>query len=107
MTITLDNQTFPVKANMRAWREFERVTGHKVATIDAEDITLMPELLYYFVQEGCRKQGMEFKMEVDEFLGLIDVSDLQKVVEVIEGSMSPQKKTADSLTTQPLLNGTK
>jgi hypothetical protein len=36
MNITLDNQTFPVKANMRAWRNFERATGHKVAGIDSE-----------------------------------------------------------------------
>ena len=44
MTITLDNQTFPVKANMRAWRAFERATGNKVATLDSEDVTMMPEL---------------------------------------------------------------
>ena len=49
---------------------------------------------------------MEFKMEVDEFLGLIDVSDLQKVVEVSK-AVCRHKKTADSLTTQPHLNGTK
>ena len=39
MTITLDNQTFPVKANMRAWRAFEVATGNKVATLDSEDVT--------------------------------------------------------------------
>ena len=38
MTITLDNQTFPVRANMRAWRNYERKTGNKVASIDAEDV---------------------------------------------------------------------
>ncbi len=93
MTITLDNQTFPVKANMRAWRAFEVATGNKVATLDSEDVTLMPELLYYFVQEGCKKQGMEFKMKVDDFLGLVEVTDLPTVMEVIEQSMAPQKKT--------------
>jgi hypothetical protein len=107
MTITLDNQTFPVKANMRAWREFERETGNKVATIDAEDVTLMPELLYYFVREGCRKQGMKFEMEVEDFLGLIDVTDLAQVVEVIEQSMAPEKKTAASEAMKTHLNGTK
>jgi len=106
MTITLDNQTFPVKANMRAWRAFERATGNKVATLDSEDVTMMPELLYYFVQEGCRKQGMEFKMKVDDFLGLVDVTDLPAVMKVIEESMSPEKKTAK--TSQEIhLNGTK
>jgi hypothetical protein len=91
---------------MRAWRSFEQATGHKVANIDSEDVTLMPELLYYFVQEGCKKQGMTFDMEVDDFLGLIDVQDLTAVVEVIESSMTPQKKTENQETTHHL-NGTK
>lgn len=107
MNITLDNQTFPVKANMRAWRNFERATGHKVAGIDSEDVTLMPELLYYFVEEGCRKQGMKFEMEVDDFLGLIDVGDLAAVMQVIEESMSPQKKTETTDETKSHLNGMK
>jgi len=49
--------------------------------------------LYYFVEEGCRKQGMKFEMEVDDFLGLIDVGDLPGVMKVIEESMAPEKKT--------------
>jgi hypothetical protein len=108
MTITLDNQTFPVRASMRAWRNFENETGHKVATLDSEDVTKMPELLYYFVEEGCRKQGMKFEMSVDDFLGLIDVADLANVMKVIEESMSPggEKKTEVTTTTNHL-NGTK
>ena len=108
MTITLDNQTFPVRASMRAWRNFENETGHKVAKIDSEDVTMMPELLYYFVQEGCRKQGMKFELSVDDFLGLIDVADFTNVMKVIEESMSPdgEKKTRTT-TTANHSNGTK
>ena len=108
MTITLDKQTFPVRASMRAWREFENSTGHKVSKLDSEDVTAMPELLYYFVAEGCRKQNMTFEMSVDDFLGLIDVADLTNVVKVIEESMSPggEKKTKETTTTHHS-NGTK
>ena len=103
MTITLDNQTFPVRASMRAWRNFENETGHKVAKIDSEDVTMMPELLYYFVQEGCRKQGMKFELSVDDFLGLIDVADLTNVMKVIEESMSPGgEKNPDDDDSKPL-----
>ena len=49
---------------------------------------------------------MTFDMEVDDFLGLIDVQDLTAVVEVIEASMTPQKKTENKETTHHL-NGTK
>ena len=107
MTITLDNQTFPVRASMRAWREFENKTGQKVSQLDGQDVVLMPELLYYFVKEGCRRQNMQFKMSVDDFLGLIDVGDLPAVMQVIEESMAPQKKTEQETETKSHLNGMK
>jgi hypothetical protein len=107
MTITLDNQTFPVRANMRAWRNFERETGTKVAGIDTADVTKMPELLYYFVQEGCKRQGMTFEMDVDDFLALVDVGDLPQVMQIIEESMGGEKKTNPKTAEKAHLNGTK
>jgi hypothetical protein len=90
MNITLDGKTFPVRANMRAWKNFEDETGAKVSQIDTNDVTKMPMLVYYFVKEGCAKQGMKFDMPMDEFLSLIEVSDLAMLAEVVEQSMSPQ-----------------
>ncbi len=57
MTITLDGRTFPVKANMRAWRSFEQATGHKVANIDSEDVTLMPELLFTLCRRAAKSRA--------------------------------------------------
>ncbi len=96
MTITLDNKTYPVKATMRAWRNFEKATGVKVTEVDASDITLIPELVYYFVQDGCKAQGMKFSLSVEEFLGLIEVGDLPKLVDVMQEALGgdTEKKTA-------------
>jgi hypothetical protein len=87
MTITLDNKSYPVKATMRAWRKFEKETGVKVVEVDASDITLIPELIYYFVVDGCLAQKMEFSMEVEEWLGLITVQDLPQLIKVMEEAM--------------------
>ncbi len=87
MNITLDNKSYPVKATMRAWRKFEKETGVKVVEVDATDITLIPELVYYFVVDGCLAQGMEFSMEVEEWLGLITVQDLPQLIAVMEEAM--------------------
>jgi len=84
MNITLDNKSYPVKATLRAWRNFEKATGVKVVEVDASDVTLIPELIYYFVVDGCSAQGMEFNLSVDEWLGLIEVQDLPKLVKVME-----------------------
>jgi hypothetical protein len=92
--IKLDGKTFPVRATMRAWRKFEEATGKKVAEVDSNDVTLIPELVYYFVQEGCKSQGMAFEMEVDDFFGMIEISDLGSLSETVAKIMGgAQKKT--------------
>ena len=83
---------------MRAWRNFEKATGVKVTEVDASDITLIPELVYYFVQDGCKAQGMKFSLSVEEFLGLIEVGDLPKLVDVMQealGGDTEKKTTAE------------
>ena len=99
MTITLDGKTFPVRATMRAWKNFEDATGVKVSQIESDDVTKIPTLVYYFVQEGCTKQGMKFDMALDDFLGLIEISDLEALSKVVEASMSPksEKKTTEQV----------
>ena len=92
--IKLDGKTFPVRATIRAWRKFEEATGKKVAEVDSNDVTLIPELVYYFVQEGCKSQGMAFEMEVDDFFGMIEISDLGTLSETVAKIMGgTQKKT--------------
>ena len=92
--IKLDGKTFPVRATMRAWRKFEEATGKKVAEVDSNDVTLIPELVYYFVQEGCKSQDMAFEMEVDDFFGMIEISDLATLSETVAKIMGgAQKKT--------------
>lgn len=91
--IELDGKTFPVRATMRAWKRFEDNTGKKVAEVDSNDVTLIPELVYYFVQEGCKSQGMAFEMDVDDFLGLIEIADLPALSATVAECMGVQKKT--------------
>jgi len=46
------------------------------------------------VQEGCKSQGMAFEMDVDDFFGMIEISDLQKLSEAVAKVMGgTQKKT--------------
>lgn len=92
--IKLDGKTYPLRASIRAWRKFEDATGKKVAEVDSNDVTAIPELIYYFVQEGCKSSGMAFTMDVDDFFGIIEVTDLQMLSKAVESLMgSSQKKT--------------
>ncbi len=94
MEITIGKRIYPMRATMRGWRKFEKNTGVKVTEVDSNDITLIPELIFYFVQEGCTAQGMQFTMEVDEWLGEIEVTDLPVLVEAMAAVMGSSKKKA-------------
>ena len=92
--IKLDGKTYPLRASMRAWRSFEQATGKKVADVDDKDLTALPELFYYFVQEGCKSQGMAFEMDIDDFFGMIEVKDLKSLSVAVEALMGNGQKKA-------------
>ena len=50
MEITIGKRIYPLRATMLAWRKFEKATGVKVTEVDSNDVTLIPELIYYFVR---------------------------------------------------------
>tara|TARA_R100001163_G_C5065106_1_gene202918 strand:- start:15 stop:323 length:309 start_codon:yes stop_codon:yes gene_type:complete len=83
MEITIGKRTYPMRATMLAWRNFEKATGVKVTEVDAADVTLIPELIYYFVKAGCEAQGMRFTMDVEKWLNDIEVTDLPILVEAM------------------------
>ena len=90
--IKLSGKTYPLRATMRAWKRFEEATGQKVAVIDDKDVTMIPQLIYYFVQEGCKANDMNFKMTVDDFLGIIEIGDLPTLAEAVQSLMGGDKK---------------
>ncbi|TFH28843.1 MAG: hypothetical protein E4H00_08070, partial [Myxococcales bacterium] len=55
---------------------------------------MLPQLIYYFVQEGCKANDMNFKMTVDDFLGIIEIGDLPILSEAVQSVMGGDKKKA-------------
>ena len=81
-----------MRATMLAWRNFEKATGVKVTEVDAADVTLIPELIYYFVKAGCVAQGMKFTMDVEKWLNEIEVSDLPVLVDAMTEVMGGKQE---------------
>lgn len=81
-----------MRATMLAWRNFEKATGVKVTEVDAADVTLIPELIYYFVKAGCEAQGMKFTMDVEKWLNEIEVSDLPVLVDAMTEVMGGKQE---------------
>jgi hypothetical protein len=88
MTIEINGTTYPLRASMGAWRKFEQATGIKVAQVGEGDITRIPEMIYYFIQAGCKYENKKFTMSVDDFLDLVTIDDVTKMSEVITELLS-------------------
>jgi hypothetical protein len=92
VTFEVDGVSYPLHPSMRAWKAFTDSTGIKIQDIAEADVTVVPELLYYFAQAGCRKEGQEFKATMDEWMDSITIDDLMGMQAVIADLITEKKK---------------
>jgi hypothetical protein len=90
--ITVDGKTYPLRATMRAWRDFETQSGVKMAEIAEADVTRVPELLWHCAAAGCRKDKKEFDITLDEWMDAITTDDLVEMQETIQELLGVKKK---------------
>jgi hypothetical protein len=81
--IEIDGRKWPMRATIGAWKRFEETTGKKLSKLNSNpgepDVQGFCELAFHFVVAGCKRNGTEFKMSVDEFLDSIEISDMENV----------------------------
>ena len=90
--ITVDGVTYPLRASMKAWKEFETNTGTRMAEIGEADITKVPELLYYCAAAGARKEGNKFEVTLDDWMDAITTDDIVDMQEAIATLLGVKKK---------------
>ena len=90
--ITIDGKTYPLRATMRAWRDFETQSGVKMAEIAEADVTRVPELLWHCAAAGCRKDKKDFHITLDDWMDAITTDDLVEMQETIQELLGVKKK---------------
>jgi len=90
--IEVDGVTYPLRASMKAWRDFETNTGTRMADIGEADITKVPELLYYCAAAGARKEGTAFDVTLDDWMDSITTDDIMDMQEAIGTLLGVKKK---------------
>jgi hypothetical protein len=91
-SITIEGVEYPLRASMRAWKEFETNTGMKMASIADADVTAIPELLYYCAAAGCRRNAQAFELTLDDWMDSITTNDLLEMQEMIQELLGVKKK---------------
>ena len=88
MKISLYEKEFSLQADLLALMQCEKETGIKIQNI-GEDSSLweLGTLVYYFAKRGAEITQAPFKYTCEEFLGLIELTQMNFLVECISSIM--------------------
>jgi hypothetical protein len=78
MKLTLSGKEFTLRCDMRALANAKREAGIDIGKL-GDDVIEIGTLVYYMAQSGAKHADVPFKYELDDFLGLIEVPDLETI----------------------------
>jgi len=98
MTVTINNQKYPVVVGHRAMIDFERMANkpyNKISTL--EDSTL---LMWCGIKQGAKLSGMPFLMSFEDFIDYCDANPglLDQVASISEKKTQVQDPDPVSMT---------
>jgi len=80
MQLELNGKQFTLRCDMAALNRAKEQSGIELTKLDEDgDIVELSKLLFYFAESGAKFAGIPFKYEMDDWLQLIDISDLAKL----------------------------
>jgi hypothetical protein len=98
MKLTLSGKEFTLRCDMRALANAKRESGIDIGNLE-EDAVQIGTLVYYMAQSGAKFAGVPFDYDLDDFLGLIDMADMEAMgdaLATIMGGGKGQKKAKAS-----------
>lgn len=86
MKLTLSGKEFTLRCDMRALANAKREAGIEIGKL-SDDVVEIGTLVYYMAQSGAKHADVPFKYAIDDFLGLIDISDLNDLADAVSGML--------------------
>jgi hypothetical protein len=98
MKLTLSGKEFTLRCDMRALANAKREQGIEIGKLSDGDVIEIGTLVYYMAQSGAKYADVPFKYSLDDFLGLIDLQDLETLAEAVGAMLGggSQKKARAS-----------
>jgi hypothetical protein len=97
MKVTLSGKEFTLRCDMRALANAKRESGIDIGKLE-EDAIQIGSLVYYMAQSGAKYSDVPFNYDLDDFLGLIDMADVEAMttalVALLGGGQSQKKAKA-------------
>jgi hypothetical protein len=99
MKVTLSGKEFTLRCDMRALANAKKESDIDINDLK-EDAIQIGTLVYYMAQSGAKFAGVPFTYDLDDFLGLIDMGDMEAMttalVALLGGGEKNQKKAKAS-----------
>jgi len=87
MKLTLSGKEFTLRCDMRALANAKREAGIELSKL-SDDVVEIGTLVYYMAKSGAKSADVPFKWSVDDFLGLIELSDLEALGAAVAGMLN-------------------
>jgi len=87
MKLTLSGKEFTLRCDMRALAAAKREAGIELSKL-SDDVVEIGTLVYYMAKSGAKSADVPFKWSVDDFLGLIELSDLEALGAAVAGMLN-------------------
>jgi len=98
MKLTLSGKEFTLRCDMRALANAKRESGIDIGNLEEDEVQI-GTLVYYMAQSGAKFAGVPFDYDLDDFLGLIDMADMEAMTNALVsllGGGNGQKKAKAS-----------
>ena len=86
MKLTLSGKEFTLRCDMRALANAKREAGIELSKL-SDDVVEIGTLVYYMAKSGAKSADVPFKWSVDDFLGLIELGDLEALGAAVAGML--------------------
>lgn len=94
MEIELGGQTFPVRADLRAIKSAQEEHNVRLENMETNgSLVDVGTLLFHFARRGCELRKVSFTHDHDEFLGLIELSQLKPLGKLVESMLGGDDDT--------------
>lgn len=93
--IVIDNKAYPCRQTMGAMLRFKAETGKEVTEI-SNSLSDMCTYLFCCVVSACKKDGVDFNMNLMEFADSITPDDLTKWTDTVNATADPSPEDTET-----------
>lgn len=89
----LNGKQFTLRCSMGALNRAKSIDGIELTKLDEDgDVVELSKLLYYCAEAGAKHAGIPWKYEMDDWLNLVEMSDLPKLATAVSDMLGGGEK---------------